>query len=262
MTNDNLIIIINTKLYIEFTLIETEDPMEYKYGKNVSYEDFASGRVLYHTGGVPNFPVRLAMEIYGRCKKYLDKDNNISIYDCCCGGGYLLTVLGFLNQGLITRIVASDIDPGSVEIAKNNLGLLNNEGIEKRILEIQGLIDQYGKQSHIDAKTSAIKLQKMLSNNDLSIEVFVADALRDLQISTAPDIIITDVPYGNLVNWDGKQLNGVDLLLASLYNICDAHTVIGICMDKKQKISVDGFTRLEKQIIGKRKFEILRKHSG
>jgi SAM-dependent methyltransferase len=236
--------------------------MEYKYGKNENYEDFASGRVLYHNGGVPNFPVRLAMEIYGRCTKYLKKETDISLYDCCCGGGYLLTVLGLLNHGSISRIIGSDIDPGSIEIAKRNLGLLSADGISKRMIEIQELIDQYGKQSHIDAKTSGIKLKKMLRNNEMSIEVFVADALRDLQVSTAPDIIITDVPYGNLVNWDEKQLNGVDLLLASLYNICDDHTVIGICMDKKQKISGDGFSRLEKQIIGKRKFEILRKHSG
>ena len=33
--------------------------MEYRYGKNANYEDFSSGRVLYHIKGMTNFP-RLA----------------------------------------------------------------------------------------------------------------------------------------------------------------------------------------------------------
>jgi hypothetical protein len=33
--------------------------MEYKYAKNENNEDFASGRVLYHVGGEPTFPVRI-----------------------------------------------------------------------------------------------------------------------------------------------------------------------------------------------------------
>jgi hypothetical protein len=39
--------------------------MEYKYAENHNYEHFSSGRVLYHAKGVPNFPVRLANELYG-----------------------------------------------------------------------------------------------------------------------------------------------------------------------------------------------------
>lgn len=41
--------------------------MEYKYIKNQNYEDFSSGRVLYHVGGNPTFPIRLSLEIYERC---------------------------------------------------------------------------------------------------------------------------------------------------------------------------------------------------
>ena len=59
--------------------------MEYKYTKNDNYEDFASGRVLYHVGGEPTFPVRLALEIYERCLLYSNKKTEISLYDCCCG---------------------------------------------------------------------------------------------------------------------------------------------------------------------------------
>ena len=39
----------------------TEKLIEYKYVQNDNFEDFASGRVIYHMGGEPTFPVRLAL---------------------------------------------------------------------------------------------------------------------------------------------------------------------------------------------------------
>lgn len=233
--------------------------MEYKYGKNNNYEDFSSGRVLYHENGVTNFPVRLAQEIYGRCLEHSIKKNNICLYDCCCGGGYLLTVLGFLNQDTISEIIGSDINSNSIDIAKNNLSLLSISGINQRILEIEDMINKYKKQSHQDAEESAVKLKNIIKNNELKTEAFVADALCEININKEPDIIIVDVPYGELVSWKGSEQNCVDSLLNTLYKICHANTIIGICMDKKQKVTNENFIRLEKQVIGKRKFEILKK---
>ncbi len=77
--------------------------MEYLYCKNDNFEDFASGRVIYGGKGIPNFPVRLLLEIYGRAKSYSEKEEELVIYDPCCGGGYALTVLVFF----IIRIFAS-----------------------------------------------------------------------------------------------------------------------------------------------------------
>lgn len=48
-----------------------------------------------------------------------------------------------------------------------------------------------------------------------------------------PDIIITDVPYGNLVDWQGEEDN-ISKLLESLAQISSDETVIAICMDKNQ----------------------------
>lgn len=98
--------------------------MEYKYCENGNYEDFASGRVIYHANGVPNFPVRLVNEIYRRCLQYSNKKTGICLYDCCCRGGYSLTVLGLLNQQSISKVIASDIDIKMLEIANKNLSLL------------------------------------------------------------------------------------------------------------------------------------------
>ncbi len=232
--------------------------MEYKYGKNDNYEDFSAGRVIYNAKGMTNFPVRLAQEIYGRCLQYSPKKRNICLYDCCCGGGYLLTVLGFLNQDTIGKIIGSDINMEMLDIAKKNLSLLTAEGINNRILEIEQMIASYQKQSHIEAKNSAIKLKSLIKTN-IEFEVFQSDALKTINHDIKPDIIITDVPYGNLVSWEGNEENVIDKLLDSLCKICSSDTIIGLCMNKKQKVSNEKFIRLEKQQIGKRKFEILKK---
>eukprot|EP00825_Cyclidium_porcatum_P029783 TRINITY_DN31717_c0_g1_i1.p2 TRINITY_DN31717_c0_g1~~TRINITY_DN31717_c0_g1_i1.p2 ORF type:complete len:118 (-),score=25.68 TRINITY_DN31717_c0_g1_i1:30-383(-) len=67
--------------------------------------------------------------------------------------------------------------------------------------------------------------------------------------------VITDIPYGNLVDWQGGT-DEVNCLMESITKICNNETVIAICMNKNQKINNKRFKRLEKQIVGKRKFEI------
>lgn len=233
--------------------------MKYKYGKKGNYEDFAAGRVIYNIKGMTNFPVRLAQEIYGRCLEYSIKKNNICLYDCCCGGGYLLTVLGFLNQDTIGKIIGSDINMEMLDIAKKNLSLLSKEGINKRIAEIEQMIASYQKQSHIEAKNSAIRLKNLIRNN-IEFEVFQCDALDTINLEEKPDIIITDVPYGDMIDWKGNEENAIDKLLDSLHEICSRDTIVGLCMNKKQKVRNEKFIRLEKEQIGKRRFEILRKN--
>lgn len=231
--------------------------MEYRYGNRDNYEDFASGRVLYNCKGITNFPARLAEEIFGRCLEFSDKKRDICLYDCCCGGGYLLTVLGFLYGNTITRIIGSDINRTAVDAARSNLDLLQSEGIKKRLSQIRELKEQYGKVSHEEAEESAIRLLELREDNNIVTEVFAANALNGLTLTAIPDIIMTDVPYGDLVSWEGADVGSVNLLLDKLYDLCGSNTIIGICMDKAQKNTNKSFRRLEKQQIGKRKFEIL-----
>ena len=40
--------------------------MNYLYGPDRDYTDYAPGRALRGGAGRPNFPVRLALELYGR----------------------------------------------------------------------------------------------------------------------------------------------------------------------------------------------------
>lgn len=228
--------------------------MEYRYAENANYEDYASGRVLYHTNGVPNFPVRLICEIYGRCLDYSIKKKDICLYDCCCGGGYSLTILGLLQQQSISEILASDIDGNMIQIAEKNLSLLSKEGMNHRLSEIHQMYEQYQKSSHREAEESVNRLLSSLQK-DIPVTVFEADVMK-LKLEKKPDIIITDVPYGDLVEWQGEQVD-VNRLMDSISEICSEDTIVAICMNKTQKVSNTKFLRLEKQIIGKRKFEIV-----
>ncbi len=231
--------------------------MEYKYTKNENYEDFASGRVLYHVGGEPTFPVRLSLEIYERCLQYCSKKTDISLYDCCCGGGYLLTILGLLKSDSISSLYGSDINSESLKLAEDNLGLLKLPGMSKRRAEVEDLYQKYKKVSHAEALQSIDRMEQRLIK-DIKTSVFNRNVFEVSGLSFIPDIIITDVPYGNMVEWD--EGNGdINQMMNALASVCGTETIICVCMDKKQKIQTDIFQRLERQLVGKRKFEIYKK---
>lgn len=231
--------------------------MEYKFAQNENYEDFAAGRIIYHMGGEPAFPVRLTLELYERCRQYSVKKDNIVLYDCCCGGGYMLTILGLLKSDTISQIYGSDIDPDSIRLATDNLGLLTEEGIRKRREEIEALYERYGKASHLQALESIDRIRLLLSEG-LKAGAFLRNALEFNDLPFIPDIIMTDVPYGNQVQWT-EGSGGINQMMDALSKVCGKDTIICVCMDKKQKIQTERYQRLEKQMIGKRKFELYRK---
>lgn len=262
--------------------------MEYRYCEDRSWEDFSSGRVLCGAHGAPNFPVRLGCELYRRALSHCENKEKIRLYDCCCGGGYLLTVLGLLNQGTISRIYASDIDERVLETARKNLSLLSRDGMEKRMEELRQLFSLYGKPSHEQAVESAERLAGLLER-EIPCTVFQADAGRPLNPGEEIDILITDVPYGDLTAWEGqeeapgeegrtgqgekepdgreqnrkaqsgKEPDGLNRLVRNLTGCLGEKTLFVIVTDKGQKLRTEGLTILEKGNVGKRRFYIFRK---
>ena len=230
--------------------------MEYKYCTRQNFEDFSSGRVIYGGEGIPNFPVRLLNEIFGRAVSFCDKKTDLIVYDPCCGGGYSLTVLGLCHSDIISQIYGSDIDDNMVKHAKRNTGLLTISGMDNRRLELQTMFNQYQKASHAEALNSLKRLQSMLQK-ELNAEIFQADSTKTLPGIRA-DIIITDIPYGNLVTWSGEDDSPLSSMLRQLAAISHEGTILAICTDKGQTINSNVWTRLEKQSIGKRKFYILK----
>lgn len=230
--------------------------MEYKFSPKDNFEDLSSGRVIYGNHGIPNYPVRLINEIYRRCLEYSSKKENIKIYDPCCGGAYLLTVLGFCNLDTLSSIYASDIDDSMLRYASRNLSLLSMSGIDKRIIELEDMIKLYQKQSHVVAIESAYRLKALL-HHQITINVFQADVTKKIPLPEPVDIIITDVPYGNLVDWQGGEA-ALTKMISEIVNIIGPETIIAISMDKKQEVRNDRSKRMDKNNIGRRKFEIYR----
>lgn len=243
--------------------------MVYKYAPDENHEDLAAGRVLYHRGGMPSFPVRPGNEIFRRCLEYSGKKSGIRLYDPCCGGAYLLTVLGFLNGSVIGDIVGSDIDEQAIVLAKDNLSLLSKEGRLTRRKQLEDLSDRYHKSAHREALLSLGRLGKLSEQSSISpkVELLQADILNPgavfAGLTWKADIIIADVPYGKMTAWVGKDdadhsESNLDRLFQNLSPIRNETTITALISDKTQKLKISSVYRLDKFNIGKRKVEIVR----
>ena len=231
--------------------------MEYRFSPKANYEDLASGRVLYHAKNIANFPVRLQAEIFCRAKQYLPRKTGLTVYDPCCGGGGSLATLGFLFNEEIGTLIGSDVDSEALSCAEKNLSLLSKEGLAARKEELKQWHEAYHKESHLSAVESAGRLEGLLIHT-IETKVLKADCTKPLP-DVKPDLVITDVPYGKLAEWKEAEGSPLEEMLDRIYEIAGTHTVLAVCMDKKQKIQSEKWQRLERENIGKRKFEILKK---
>jgi tRNA G10 N-methylase Trm11 len=221
----------------------------------------ASGNVLYNKNGLTNYPVRLASEIFSRCLELSNKKKELTLYDPCCGGGYLLTVLGFIHGNVITEILGSDINEDAIEIAQKNLLLLTEEGLDKRKNQIEKLYHEYGKQSHRDALNGIEYLQKKVKAIPIETKCFIADILKEKpnnELQFIADIIIVDVPYGKITSWSDEKDGTIDIMLNNLMPNISKETIIAVSMDKSQRICDKQFKRLDKITVGKRRIEIIK----
>jgi tRNA G10 N-methylase Trm11 len=248
--------------------------MQYRYEiKPQDYSDVASGRVFYSVPGHPAFPVRLASEIFQRCMAHRETIYQTltpcTLYDPCCGAAYHLSVLGFLHGRRIREIIASDIDPKAVDLAKRNLGLLGVPGLDKRIHEITTMAEQYGKDSHKDALRSARLLKDKLAaldqQNPITTKVFQANATDKKTIleNIAPgsvDVVFTDIPYGQRSLWqDADTLSNPRwFMLDALIDVLSSSSIVAIASDKSQKVSHEKYQRVEQFQVGKRRVVILK----
>jgi len=238
--------------------------MNYIHATKQNYEHFASGKVLYNASGTTSFPVRLASEIIQRCFQLLHAKGVTGpyhLYDPCCGGGYMLTVLGMLHQDRINRITASDRDESMVKLAQQNLSLLHPDGLVKRRQQLNELSEQYQKPSHTEALHSADYLMELIRPSLIQqITCFQADSTVDNsgdERCRNAQIIFTDLPYGGIVNWISSSTSPVHDFFDSIHKVADsASCVVAVTADKSQSLKHPKFKRLQYQKIGKRHFAI------
>lgn len=236
--------------------------MQYQYvSERTSYEDYAAGRILYTQAGMTSFPVRLASEIFQRCAALLKKPR-LTVYDPCAGSAYLLTVLGFLHGEQISALWASDIQPDAAVIAERNLSLLTVFGLEQRQREIEAMLGEYGKVSHAEALTSVDVLRQQLPEQAIQCCVWSGDAMQPPLVSNCVDVLLTDVPYGDVVAWGGAATDN------PIYDLLEAHhcilarpSVAVIVSDKAQKAAHPQYQRLLHDTLGKRRITLLQPHA-
>ncbi len=237
--------------------------MEYKYTPpQASYAMYAAGGVFYSAPGLTAFPVRLAVEIFRRCQAIRAAQGASGpavVYDPCCGGAYHLATMAYFNWDQIAGIYASDIDEDALRIAGRNLSLLTLDGLDRRIAELAGLHEQYGKPSHGASLQHAEQLRQhlveRLQHHPLATQLFRADATTMRAIAAALpgakiDIVLTDIPYGRLAGWGTGSLalvhgeDPIHQLLESLLPILSNTSVVAIAAAKKDKIAHASYTRL------------------
>lgn len=181
-----------------------------------------------------------------------------NVYDPCCGGGYLATVTGLLNRGLIHSIIASDIDDDAMSLAAQNLELLSQDGLLRRTQELETAIDLYGKESHRQALESARRLADR--QVDIGHIQFPADATHlqasNLQTLRDVDIVLADVPYGQKSLWVETGGQPVQAMLASLLSLPKL-CAVAIASAKKVATQHDGYRRIKRFSAGHRQISIL-----
>ena len=251
--------------------------MEYKYTQaHESYEMYAAGGVFYSAPGLTAFPVRLAVEIFRRCQAIRAAQGELGpavVYDPCCGGAYHLATMAFFNWDQIAGIYASDIDEDALGVAARNLSLLTPAGMDRRIAELTGLLEQYGKASHEASLQHAEQLKKQVADavqrHPLATHVFRADATDAAAIAASlpdfrVDIVLTDIPYGRLAGWgpDSRALldggDPIHQLLESLLPVLSSTAVLAVAAAKKDKVAHSSYARVARFQVGARQIVILR----
>jgi len=247
--------------------------MVYRFAQEAQdYSDLAAGAVFHSVPGHPAFPVRLTSEIFQRCVNILARDGQVgpySVYDPCCGEGYLLGTLALLHWQNIRAVYASDVETRALETAERNLSLLTPEGIGQRIEQIKTMIGQYDKPSHKAAYQSAqrikARVEELQRHHLIAVHIFnnniITGKLSD-DITEAVNVVITDIPYGSHSAWVGMAQDLPDepswYMLQSLLSVLSRQSVVAVASNKQQKIAHQRYQRVEHFQLGKRRVVILK----
>lgn len=243
--------------------------MNYRFASKADYSDYSSGRVIRSYVQLPAFPVRLASEIFQTCIELLKKEGlngPFTLYDPCCGGGYLLTTLGFLHLESLAEIIGSDIETEAVALTEKNLSLLTQKGLSNREKELETLYEKYQKESHKEALGSVAYLKSKIIK-EIPQTTFVADAFSTQDLvpvlnNKQPDIVMADIPYSRQTAWKSAPSDISDSfdLLAALLPVVENDTLIALISPKSQKLNHAGFTVVKQMVVGKRRIRIFRKN--
>lgn len=209
-----------------------------------NYADLSSG-VLHSAPGFPAFPVRLASEMFQRALAFAPGPT-AQLWDPCCGSGYLLTALALRHRRDITGVLGTDLDPAALTLAQKNLDLLSEHGMDARSDELRARAERLDKPGYLDAAAAAHRLARGLAKRGGALprgvaqaDVFNSDQLRRALNGKRPNLVVTDVPYGEQTSWEGPdRAAGVNGMLRALEEVLDDGAVIAVAT-RGRKASLD-----------------------
>ncbi|MBK0865669.1 rRNA methyltransferase [Saccharopolyspora sp. HNM0986] len=233
--------------------------MSYRYETGrADFSDLAGGFVLKAVPGFPGFPVRLASEVFQRAAQLCGAAERVTLWDPCCGSGYLLSTIGLLHRQRLAAVFGTDADPDALGVAASNLRMLSRDGLLERRRELAGMAERHGKNSHQAAVDAADRLIAGLpSEPGPRTGTAVANAFDPEQTAAAlggraPDIVCTDVPYGDQVGWSGAPDDPIPALIRSIAEVVPPSAVIAVtCRARKVPLG-DGIRAAERLKVGHR----------
>ena len=187
-------------------------------------------------------------------------DERARLWDPCCGSGYLVTVLGLLHRDLLTHVRASDVDPDAVAIAARNLELLTAEGLAERERELRRSALDFGRVAYVERAEAARDLAAGLAatGGDLPHESAVADVFT-LTEPVDADLVVTDVPYGEMTRWEGDiPQDPVHGLLSSMGRVLPERSVVVVTARTRRVQLPEGVRALERVKVGNRSAVLVR----
>jgi 23S rRNA G2445 N2-methylase RlmL len=188
----------------------------------------------------------------------------VVLWDPCCGSGYLLTVIALLHRTMLRSVLATDIDPQAVELARQNLALLDPAALIAREHELAERAERFDKPSYLDTAQAAHRLSAKLTRQGGGLPVLTREAnvfdRKDLAAAVRdvnPDVVITDVPYGEQTAWLGAN-DGADVpeMLAAIASVLPEDAVLGVTV-RGRRVPLGGARRRESLKIGTRAVALL-----
>jgi 23S rRNA (guanine2535-N1)-methyltransferase len=243
--------------------------MEYRYAPDRDDTDLASGHVLRSAPGQPAFPVRLGVELLHRALAHLPATSRpATLWDPVCGAAQLATTLGLRARRELAAVVATDVDPVALGLARRNIALLTVDGLEDRRRELSQMATTHGTTSHRDAAEAAARLRDELAagGGDLVAHAEQADvldpvAVQSLVAAWAPDVVVADLPHGELTSWHGAPPDvAVARLLTTLAGQLAPSSVLVVVARARRIRLPESVTAIERLRVGHRAAAIV--HAG
>ncbi len=186
--------------------------MQYRHAPAADHGDLDA--VLVSAPGRPTLPVRLTLELFGRALAHVGP-GPVTVWDPCCGAGTTLAVLGLCRGGDLSGLIATDVDPAPLELARRNLALLDPGGLDARASDLDALAVRHGKPGYADAAAAARRMAAPV----VPYEVATTDATdpaatRPVVERHRPQIVIADLPHGVQTQWSGGEHVATELVSA------------------------------------------------